>query len=181
MSFRFRVRHHWSGVAHFLIVVRHTMHTRRILGILILAVAALLAFSQTLFLLKRPLFNIPWGFSHDYAIQASIKNYGFEIPLGVVGFLLIRGRAKFMLWVALAMVSFGLWLYVVREIWLHYFVLPHMSSGYLATHSYFTGPLWWVLLRLSWHILFPIIFIMAVFSTFRRSPNQAQEPSATAA
>lgn len=142
------------------------MHIRRILGVLFFAAAALLAFSQTYLFITRP----PY-FSLHYAIQLSFESYGFAILALIAGIFMFHGRARFWSWFALVVAGAGLWVFVIREIWLYYFVLPQMQSDYLATHSYFTGPLWWVLVRLSWHIILPTIFILAAYLLLKHAPH----------
>ncbi len=149
------------------------MNTRNILGCLLVAVAALLSFSQIYFLASMQPELAPPGFAHDYAIQSSIENFGFAIPAIVVGFLLLRGRARLWLWFALFIAGVGLWQFVIYELWLHFYELPHQYPHFAQVHPpYFTGPLWLVLVRLLWHIMLPAAFVLAVILLLSRAPNE---------
>ena len=157
------------------------MHARRILGCLLLAVASLLAFSQIGALFTMPEHPMLPNFRHEWLVTSSIENFGFAIPAIVIGFFLLRGRARFWLWFALIVASTGLWLFVIRQLWLHYYEMPRRYPHLAEVHRpYFTGPLWWVLVRVSEHIMLPVSFILACLLAFRREPNNALEPTATA-
>jgi len=112
-------------------------------------------------------------FRNDFLNQSSIENFGFAIPAMVIGFVLLRSRARCWLWFALVVAGAGLWLSVIRELWLHYYLLPHKYPHYAAVHPpYFQGDLWWVLVRLSWHITLPAAFVLAVILLLSRAPNE---------
>jgi hypothetical protein len=148
------------------------MRARHVLGFLFLAVAALFAFSQTYLF-----FTLPPEFTRLYAVRLSLLSYGFALPAAIVGYFLIRGQARFWIWLALAIAVVGLWQFVVREIWLYYVVLPQTNSDFLTTHSYFTGPLWWSLVRLSWHAMLPVMVVMAAVLTFKSAPDKLPQPA----
>jgi hypothetical protein len=155
------------------------MHARRILGCLLLAAAGLLAFSQLHWLFTLPGDQTLPHFLdfRDYRVSSSIETFGFAVPAMVVGFFLLRSVADFWLWGALAVAGGGLWQFVIHELWLHYYELPHKYSHYAEAHPYFTGPLWWVLVRLAWHIIFPAAFILSVILVSRRAPNKSLQPT----
>ena len=156
------------------------MSTQRILGCLLLAAASMLAFSQIYAVLTMPEHPMLPNFRHDYLASSSIENFGFAIPAAVIGFFLIRGRARLWLWFALIVAGAGLWLFVIRELWLHYYELPHQYPHFAEVHPpYFTGPLWWTLVRLSWHITLPAAFILAAVLLCGRANTQL-EPTPTA-
>jgi hypothetical protein len=149
------------------------MRARRILACLLLVSAGVVAFTQTHFLVAGVMLG---GFPHHYAIQSSIENFGFAIVAATVGFFLLRRRGRFWLLIALIIAGGGLWLFVIHELWLHYYELPHKHPYYAEVHPpYFSGPLWWVLVRLSWHITLPGAFILAIVLLFRRAPNTELE------
>jgi hypothetical protein len=147
------------------------MSTRRILGCLMLATASVLAFSQIYAVFTMPEHPMLPDFRHDYLIRSSIENFGFAGPAAVIGFFLLRGNARFWLWFALVVAGAGLWLFVARELWLHYFYMPHKYPGYADSHPYFIGSLWWTLIRVSWHIMLPAAFVLAIALLLRRAPN----------
>jgi uncharacterized membrane protein YozB (DUF420 family) len=154
------------------------MHTRRILGCLLFAAASLLAFSEIYALFILPEHPMLPNFRHDYLVNSSIENFGFAIPAIVIGLFMLRSRARYWLWFALIVAGFGSWSFVFRELWLHYYELPHMYPHFAAVHPpYFTGPLWWVLVRLSWHITLPAAFILAVVLLLSRAPDNSPEPT----
>jgi hypothetical protein len=148
------------------------MHARRILGCLLLAAASLLAFSQIYALFTLPDHPMLPDFRDHYLVSSSIKHFGFAIPAMVIGLFLLRGRARYWLWFAFIVAGAGLWLFVIRELWLHYYWLPHRYPHFAEVHPpYFTGPLWWVLVRLSWHIVLPAASILGAILLSRRAPK----------
>ncbi len=154
-------------------MVRHSIRARRILGYLLLAVAGLLAISQIYALFTMPEQPMLPNFRHDYLVSSSIENFGFAMPAMVIGFFLLRSRQRFLLWLALIGAGSGSWLFVIRELWIHYVWMPHKHPGFADNHPYFTGPLWWILVRLSWHIMLPAIFILATLLLLRNTPDNA--------
>jgi uncharacterized membrane protein YozB (DUF420 family) len=154
------------------------MHTRRILGCLLLAAASLLAFSQIYTLFTMPEHPMLPNFRHDYVVSSSIEIFSYAIPAILIGLFMLRSRARYWLWFALIIAGAGLWLFVIRELWLHYYDLPHRYPHFAAVHPpYFTGPLWWLLVRLSWHITLPAAFILAMILILIRAPNKLPEPN----
>ena len=151
------------------------MNARRILGCLLFAVPSLLALSQIYAWVTMREHPMLPDFRHDYLVSSSIESFGFAIPAMVIGFFLLRGRQRFWLWSALIVAGAGLWLFVVRELWLHYFEMPSKYPGYADSHPYFTGLLWWTLVRLSWHIMLPAAFILTVILLLRRAPINGAE------
>ena len=157
------------------------MNGRRILGCLLLAAASLLAFAQIYFIFTMPGHSMLPDFRQGFLTQSSIENFGFDIPAVVVGFFLLRSRARFWLLFALLIAGAGLWLFVIRELWLHYYALPYQYPHFAEVHPpYFQGPLWWVLVRLSWHITIPAAFILAAILLLKRAPNKSLQATATA-
>jgi len=149
------------------------MTARRILGGLLLALASVLAFAQICLVLSAPGHPTFSDFLSGYLFEASVENLGVAVPAAVTGFFLLRGGARFWMWTAFTVSGIGLWLFVVRELWLHYYELPHEFPNISGVHGpYFRGPLWWALVRLSWHIMFPISFILAGILCL----NSAQRP-----
>lgn len=156
------------------------MNARRILGCLLLALASLLAFAQIYFMITTPDIPTLQDFRRNYLIQSSIENFGFAVPAAVIGFSLLRGRARFWLWFALIISGAGLWEFVIHELWLHFYELPHQYPHFAEVHpAYFQGALWWILVRLSWHIMLPASFVLAVVLLLSRAPNTTLEPTAT--
>lgn len=162
-----------------ILFVKRTMHARRILGCLLLAAAGLLASSQVYALFTMPEHPMLPSFRHDYLVRSSIESFGFAIPAMVIGFFLLRGRAIYWLWLALIVAGGGLWLFVVRELWIYYYEMPRRYPHFAEVHQYFTGPLWWMVVRLSWHIILPAAFILAAILLLRRALNKSLQPAAT--
>lgn len=157
------------------------MIVQRILGCLLLAAASFLGFAQIYFIFTVPGHPMLPDFRNDFLTQSSIENFGFAIPAIAIGFFLLRSRARYWLRFALVVAGAGLWLFVVRELWLHYYFMPHKYPHYAAIHPpYFQGAFWWVLVRLSWHITLPSAFILAVFLLSRGAPNKSLQATATA-
>jgi hypothetical protein len=149
------------------------MSIQRILGCLMLATASVLAFSQIYAAFTMPEHPMLPDFRDDYLIQSSIENFGVAVPAAVIGFFLLRGRARFWLWFALIITGAGLWQFVIHELWLHYFYMPHKYPHFAEAHPpYFQGQLWWVLVRLSWHIMLPASFILAAILLSSRAPRK---------
>jgi len=137
----------------------------------------MLAFSQIYFVFTAPIDSMLGSFPHDYLISSSIQNFIVSIPAVIVGFLLLRSRARFWLWFALIIAGVGLWQSVIHELWLHYYWLPHKYPHFAEVHPpYFQGALWWVLVRLSWHIALPVAFILSVVLLLSRAANNSPEP-----
>ena len=137
-----------------------------------LATASVLAFAQTYFILTMPEHPMLPGFRYDYLVQSSAENFGFAVPAAVAGFFLLRSRARFWLWFGLIISGAGLWQFVIHELWLHYFYMPHKYPHFAEVHPpYFRGTLWFVLVRLSWHIMLPVAFILAIVLLLKRGPN----------
>ena len=155
---------------------------KRLLAFLMLALAALVGFAQTCGLVSM-LSNTPPAlreFAHSYAITSSIECYGFAFLALIVGIFLLHSRGRFWLWSAFALAMVGLWLFVGREIWGHYVVLPRMRHDFLATHPYFApAPVWAFLLRVVLHILLPAAVIVAGILCL--SMRSSELPSAGAA
>ena len=127
-----------------------------------LTLAALVGFAQTYGLLSLDPPPTLREFAHSYAITSSIESYGFALPAAIVGFFLLRGHGRFSLWAALVVAVVGLWLFVGREVWVHYVELPRLRRDFIATHPYFApAPIWAFLPRLAWHILLPVVVIVA--------------------
>jgi hypothetical protein len=148
------------------------MNTQRFLGCSLLVAGSMLAFSQIYFVLTAPIDPMLGNFPHDYLISSSIQNFIISIPAMIVGFLLLRSRARFWLWFALIIAGVGLWQSVIQELWLHYYWLPHKYPHLAEVHPpYFQGALWWVLVRLSWHITLPAAFSLAVILLLSRAPK----------
>jgi hypothetical protein len=135
---------------------------KRLLAILILVVAVLVGFAQTYSLLSTDPSPSLQGFARSFAIRSSIECYGFAVVAAVVGFLVLRGRSRFWLWAAFAVAITGLWLFIGREVWVHYIELPRLRRDFLATHPYFaSAPVWAFVPRLAWHILLPVAVVAA--------------------
>jgi hypothetical protein len=157
------------------------MSTRSVLAYLLLATASVLALSQVYALFTMPAHPMLPDFRSDYLIQSSIENFGFAIPAIAIGVFLLRSRARLWLWFALFIAGIGLWQFVIHELWLHFYELPHLSPHYAQVQQpYFTGPLSWVLIRLSWHITLPASFILAVLLLLSPAPAETPQPTGTA-
>jgi hypothetical protein len=153
------------------------MRTQRIIGCLLIVVATVMNFAQfyALFTAPQPP-PILADFQHDYLVKSSIEQFGFGILAIVIGFLMLRSRARYSLWFALIIAGAGLWQFVIREVWLHYYYMPHKYPHYAERDpTYFSGPLWWELVRLSWHIALPTAFILAVILLLRRTSDNSPE------
>jgi hypothetical protein len=144
------------------------MRVQRILGWLFLVVVVLVCFVQTYGLLTVDPPPALRSFAHKWAIRSSIECYGFAVAAAIVGFFVLRSRVGFSLWAALAVAIVGFWLFVGREVWDHFVVLPHMRRDFLATHSYFDKPLWSLLPILAWHILLPVAVVLSALLVVRR-------------
>jgi hypothetical protein len=145
------------------------MQIQRILGWLFLVVTFLVGFAQTYGLLTVDPPPTLREFFHSYAIRSSIECYGFGVAAAIVGLMLLRNRARSWSWVALALAIVGFWLFVGREVWVHYVVLPSMRQNFLATHRYFgNGPVWISVPRLAWHFLLPAAVVLSALLTVRR-------------
>jgi hypothetical protein len=158
------------------------MNARKILGCLLFAVALLLPLTQIYFLHTLDQNPRQASFMHAYAVQSSIESFGVAFFAVFIGLFVFGSRARVWLWLALIVSGTGLWLFVIRELWLHYYEVPHRYPQLAALHQpyIFTGPLWLALIRLSWHIIFPAAFILAATLLLRRAPNTALEPTPTA-
>ena len=159
------------------------MRRHYILGCLFLALAALAGVTQTYFLLTLAPPPSLRDFAYKFAIRSSVESYGFAIAAFVVGASLLRRRDRVLLWAALAVAVAGLWLFVARELWDHFVVLPRMRQDFLATHSYFwAAPLSALLTRLAWHVLLPITVVFSALLLSRRvagrTAYQSDEPNA---
>jgi drug/metabolite transporter (DMT)-like permease len=146
------------------------LQVQRVLGWLFLVVAVLVCFAQTSGLLAA---NPPpelRRFAHNFAIRSSIECYGFAVAAMIVGFFVLRSRVRFWLWAALTVATVGLWLFVGRELWNHFVVLPRMRPDFLARYSYFNfdkAPLYLSLPRLAWHILMPLTVVLSTLVIVR--------------
>ena len=153
------------------------MTAQRILGCVLLAAASLLAFAQICFFFTMPGRPMLPDYRNAFVTQDSIETLGFVIPTIVIGFFLLCSRARCWLWFALIVTGAGLWLFVIRELWLHYYLMPHKYQHYaLVNPPYFQGALWWVLVRLSWHITLPAAFVLTVILLLSRAANLSPEP-----
>jgi hypothetical protein len=152
---------------------------QQILGWLFLALAALAGFAQTHFLLTLDAPESLRDFAHSYAIRSSIECYGFAISSALVGASLLRRRERFWPWVALAVATVGFWLFVARELWDHFVVLPRMRHDFLATYPYVrAAPLSSLLPKLAWHILLPVAVVLsAVLAVVRYAADDSVYPS----
>jgi hypothetical protein len=154
------------------------MRAQRIIGCLLLASAYLVGFSHIYWWFSMPPHSMLPVLRDHYFIKSSIETFGFAIPAIVIGFYMLRRQAKYRLWFALVVAGAGLWLFVVRVLWLHFYYLPHKYPQYLEDNPYyFSGPLYLDLIRMSWHILLPATFVLSVILLLRRTPDNSPEPS----
>ncbi len=85
------------------------MNARRILGWLLIAFAALLAYSQTVAL--RHLLGVEvegFDFPQRYAVESSIESYGLALLALSAGILVLRSSARAVAWAALTVALIGL-------------------------------------------------------------------------
>jgi hypothetical protein len=144
------------------------MNARLILGWLLIAVASLLAYSQTVALRHFMGFEVDnFDFPSRYAIESSIENYGLALVVLVVGIFLLRSSAHAVAWAAFAVVLVALWLMVGRELWLHYYELPRKYPHFADAHPpYFTGTLWTATPRFLWHLILPVTAVLSALHAF---------------
>jgi len=145
------------------------MNARRLLGWLLIAFAALLAYSQTVALPHLLGVEVEgFDFPQRYAVESSIESYGLALVALSVGILILRSRASAVAWAALVFVLLALWLMVGRELWLHYYELPHKYSHYRDVHPpYFTGTFWMFTPRFLWHLILPVSAVLSALYVFK--------------
>jgi hypothetical protein len=145
------------------------MNARRILGWLLIVLAALLAYSQTVAVFHFMDHQIEgFDFPRRYAIESSIQNYGLALVVFAVGVLVLRSSAPAAAWATLAVVLVALWLMVGRELWLHYYELPRKYSHFREVHPpYFTGTYWMFTPRFLWHLILPVTTALSALYVFK--------------
>lgn len=151
------------------------MNVRRILGWLLVGFAALLAYSQTLFLLffmehqAKSLGDFP----RRYAIESSIEYYGLSLVVLTLGILVLRRSSRVVAWVALAVALLSLWIMVEQELWLHFVELPRRFAHFQNVHQpYFRGTYWMFTPRFLWHLILPVTVAFSVLYVFEKTPKQ---------
>ena len=144
------------------------MNAPRLLGWLLIAFAALLAYSQTVALPHFLGVEVDgFDFPRRYAIESSIESYGLALVALCVGIGALRSSARAVAWAALAFGLVALWLMVGRELWLHYFEMPRKYPGYADTHPYFSGTFWMFTPRFLWHLILPGTAVLSAIYVFR--------------
>jgi len=147
------------------------MNARCILGWLLLVFAVLLVWSQTVAVFHFMDHQIEgFDFPKRYAIESSIEYYGLAVVVLVIGILVLRSSARAVAWAALAVALLALWLMVGRELWLHYYELPHRYSHFREVHPpYFTGTFWMFTPRFLWHLILPVTALLSALYVFERT------------
>lgn len=145
------------------------MNARRILGGLLIAFSALLVWSQTVAVFHFMDHQIEgFDFPRRYAIESSIQNYGLALVVLVVGIFALRSAARAAAWAALVVALVALWLMVGRELWLHYYELPHSYAHFREIHPpYFTGTFWMFTPRFLWHLILPVTVVLSALYVFK--------------
>lgn len=148
------------------------MNARRLLGWLLIAFAALLAYSQSIALSHLLGVELDeFGFPQRYAVESSIESYGLAFLALSAGILVLRSSARAAAWAALTTALVALWFMVGREVWLHYFEMPRKYPGYTDSHPYFTGTFWMFTPRFLWHLILPVVAALAAVYACSRTPK----------
>ena len=145
------------------------MNTRRVLGWLLIVLAGLLAYSQTLSVIELMDIHIEGSdFPRRYAIEWSIYIYGLALVVVFVGILVLRSSARIVAWAAVLVSLFALWFLVGDQLWFHYHELPrdYVRFAIVEPPPYFPGTYWMFTPRFIWHLILPVITVLSVIYAF---------------
>ena len=130
---------------------------------ILLLLAVVLSFSQTVFLLNSPASDpMIAGWAQGYRISSSLKAYGFSLALVLCAAITLFRPSKAIYIISTLLMIPVAWQYMAAELWTHFVVLPELSAkANIPIRAYFSfdQPLS-TIPRLLLHILIPIGLIL---------------------
>jgi hypothetical protein len=139
------------------------MNLRKILACVLIILAATTFLSQTYFILKN--FS---EIKNNYILHSSIEVYFFSVSLLILGCLISSKKNNVYVVISLAITLFGLWLFLGRELYIHYIEMPKKIPNYLKMRNYWkVDPIIYFAPKLIWHILLPLATVLQLIVILR--------------